>query len=298
MVSKAKGLGITMRPVVSMVTVPWTMAMALYAASLYGDFGDGMWSRQDMWTSVLMVVLASWLGVTAGYALNDYFDHPVDLANPLRRDKAANHGISRRDLLAYAAVLGIPSLLIWWYLSPLALSVAAMQLLCILAYSSWAKARTPFSNLFVVLPAALMPVTAFYVFTPELTKEALLLASVNAVFEPGFTWAGVCRDVEFDKKLGIPSLPILRGVPAVARMVLVMWSGVVMLTLVTWYYTDLGLVFLAGGLLSSIWLVTIGAGFAREPTPEVGGSTFLKATLWFWVFSISLMLDTAWKVQV
>ena len=293
-----RGLAITVRPIVSMVTVPWTMAMALFAASLYGGFGDGMWTRQDMWTSVLLVMVASWTGVTAGYAVNDYFDFPVDLANPHRSDKAANHGIPRRVLLEYAAVLGIPSLLIWAYLSPLALVVAVVQLLLILAYSGWAKANTPFANLFVVLPTALMPVTVFFVFTPDLTMEALLMASVNGVYEPGFTWAGVCRDVEFDRQLGVRSLPILRGVPAVARMVLVMWVGVVLLTLVTWYYTDLGLVFLAGGLFAALWLVVVGVGFVRTPTPEAGGATFLKATLWFWVFSISLMLDTAINVQL
>jgi 4-hydroxybenzoate polyprenyltransferase len=281
-----------------MVTVPWTMGLAIFAASLYGDFGGDMWVLTDFWVSVLLVVLASWLGVTAGYALNDYFDHSVDLANPHRMDKAANHGIPRRDLLVYAAVLGVPSLLIWLYLSPMAFLVAIVQLVFILAYSAWAKANTPWANLFVVLPTALMPVTVFFVYTPDLTKEALLLASVNGVFEPGFTWAGVCRDVPFDRKMGVRSLPIMRGIPAVARMVLVMWVGVVALTLVTWYHTDLGLVFLAGGMFAALWLVAIGTAFVKDPTPETGGGTFLKSTLWFWVFSISLILDTLFNLHL
>jgi len=298
MVSWGKGLAITLRPIVSMVTIPWTLGLAVFAASMYGTFGDDIWSSGEYWTTLLLVVLASWLGVTAGYALNDHFDHAVDLANPVRMDKAANHGTSKRDLLVYAAVLGIPSLLIWLYLSPLALLVAIVQLLSILVYSGWAKANTPYSNLFVVLPTALMPVTVFFVYTSELTMEAILLASVNGVFEPGFTWAGVCRDVKADGKLGVRSLPILRGVPAVARMVLVMWIGVAVLTVVTWYYTDLGLVFLIGAMFAAIWLIANGIAFVKDPTPEVGGSTFLKATLWFWVFSISLILDTAFNIQV
>lgn len=298
MVSWGKGLAITLRPVVSMVTVPWTLGMAVFAASLYGDFSGDLWTQTDFWASVLLVVVASWLGVTAGYAVNDYFDHPVDLANPHRMDKAANHGIERRDLLVYAAVLGIPSLLIWLYLSPWALTVAVIQLLFILAYSGWAKANTPWANLFVVMPTALMPITVFFVYTPELTKEAILLASVNGVYEPGFTWAGVCRDVPFDRKMGVRSLPMMRGIPAVARMVLVMWVGLALLTLVTWHYTDLGLIFLAGGMFAAIWLLGIGVAFVKDPTPEVGGGTFLKATLWFWVFSLSLLLDTLFNIQL
>ncbi|MCJ2540423.1 MAG: UbiA family prenyltransferase, partial [Candidatus Thermoplasmatota archaeon] len=182
MVSKGKGMAITLRPIVSMVTIPWTLALAVFAASIYGDFGSNIWSSGEYWTALMLVVLASFLGVTAGYAVNDYFDYDVDVANPVRKDKAANHGISKKDLLSYAAILGIPSLVIWLYLSPLALLVAIVQLMCILAYSGWAKANTPYSNLFVVLPTALMPLTVFFAYTPELTKEAILLASVNGVF--------------------------------------------------------------------------------------------------------------------
>jgi 4-hydroxybenzoate polyprenyltransferase len=281
-----------------MVTIPWTLALAVFAASIYGDFGGDVLASGEYWTTLLLVVVASFLGVTSGYALNDYFDYDVDVGNPIRQDKAANHGISKRDLLTYSAVLGVPSLLIWLYLSPLALIVAIVQLVCILAYSGWAKASTPYSNLFVVLPTALMPVTVFFVYTPDLTKEAILLAAVNGVFEPGFTWAGVCRDVEADAKLGVRSLPILRGIPAVARMVLVMWIGLAMLTVVTWYYTDLGLVFLIGAMFAALWLIANGVAFVKVPTPENGGGTFLKATLWFWVFSISLIVDTAFNIQV
>lgn len=297
-VSRKRGLLITLRPVVSMVTVPWTTGMAVLAASTYGDLWGWDWLPSDPWLTVPLVVLASWLGVTAGYAVNDYHDHEVDLANPARLDKAANHGIPREHLLTFAAVLGLPSLLIWLLLSPLALIVAVIQLVCIWIYSAWAKASTPYANLFVVLPTALMPVTVFFVYTPELTKEAVLLAAVNGVFEPGFTWAGVCRDVDSDRRLGVPSLPVKMGVPPVARVVLVMWAGLVPLTAVTWYFTDLGLVFLVGAMFAALWLVAIGAGFARRPTPEAGGATFIRATLWFWVFSLSLMLDTAFNVQL
>jgi 4-hydroxybenzoate polyprenyltransferase len=189
-------------------------------------------------------------------------------------------------------------MLIWLWLSPWAMMLAVVQLLFILAYSGWAKANTPWANVFVVLPTALMPVTVFLVYTPELVKEAVLLAAVNGAFEPGFTWTGVCRDVPFDRKMGVRSLPITHGVPAVARMVLVMWVGVAALTLVTWYYADLGLLFLAGGMFAALWLVAIGAAFVRDPTPETGGSTFLKATLWFWVFSLSLLFDTVFNVTL
>jgi 4-hydroxybenzoate polyprenyltransferase len=290
-----KGFAITLRPIVSMVTIPWTAAMAVFAASLYGGY-TGMWTDGSFWETLVLVVLASWLGVTAGYAVNDYFDYTVDMANQQRVDKAANHGIPRRDLLTYAAVLGIPSLLIWLYLSPLAFAVAVIQVLCVLAYSAWAKPRTAMSNLLVVLPTALMPITVFFVYTDVLTMEAVLLASVNLVFEPGFTWAGVCRDVEGDRKRGVPTLPAVYGLRTASGIILACWMALAALTLVMWYYAGMGLVFLAGGMFSALWLVANGVAFVKDPTPVRGGATFLRAILWFWVFSLALILDVSFHV--
>lgn len=298
MIGKGKGFAITLRPIVSMVTIPWTAGMAVFAASVYGDYSGDMWTDAQFYWTLILVMMASFLGVTAGYALNDYFDYQVDLANPVRMDKAANHGLARKDLLVFATILGIPSLLIWLYLSPLAFVVVIVQLACILAYSAWAKPNMPYSNLFVVLPTALMPITVFFVYTDTLAIEAVLLALVNLAFEPGFTWAGVCRDVESDAKLNIPSLPIVKGIPAVAKMVLTVWIAVAAFTVMAWYYTDLGMVFLIGGMFAAIWLIASAVAFVKTPTAEMGGATFMKSILWFWVFSISLIVDAAINIQI
>jgi 4-hydroxybenzoate polyprenyltransferase len=293
-----KGLAITLRPIVSMVTIPWTAGMAVFAASVYGDFGGDMWILTDFWITFLLVVLGSFLGVTAGYAINDYFDYELDRLNKARDDKAVNHGIRRKDLLVYAAILGVPSLVIWMYLSYLALVVAVIQLVFILGYSAWAKPTTPYSNLLVVVPTGLMPITVFFAYTSDLAIEALLLASVNLAFEPGFTWIGVCRDVEADKMLNIPSLPIVYGISATAKLALGSWIAVAALTVLTFLATDLGLVFLVGSMFAAIFLIANAIGFIKQPTPEVGGTTFLRSTLWFWVFSISIIVDTIFNIQL
>jgi 4-hydroxybenzoate polyprenyltransferase len=297
-VSKARGLMITLRPIVSMVTIPWVAGMAVFAGYTHGDFSDPLLTDPSFYPRFILIVLASFLGVTAGYAVNDYFDYRVDSANAERVDKAANHGIGRRDLLAYAAVLGLPSLLIMLYLSYLTFMVAVVQIAFIYLYSAWGKANTPGSNLLVVVPTALMPIAVFFVYTSELPLEAFLLFLANFAFEPGFTWAGVCRDVAADEELRVPSLPILYGIPATARIILVSWLSLAVLTIVIFLATDLGLVFLVGSMVAAIWLLAAAVGLIKNPTPEVGGVTFLKATLWFWVFSISMILDVAFHYTI
>jgi 4-hydroxybenzoate polyprenyltransferase len=296
-VSKLRGFVITLRPIVSMVAIPWAAGMAILASALYGDFQGPMFSDAEFYLKLFLIVIATFLGVVGGYALNDYFDYELDRASPARTDKAANQGINRNTLLAYALILGVPSMSIWLYLGYRALAVAFVLFLCILAYAAWGKRNTPFSNLFVVAAVALTPIAIFYVYTPQLTLAAVLLVVVNLFFEPGFTWSGVCRDVEGDKKLRIPTMPLRYGIPRTSKMVLVSWLFVVPSSLALFFYTKLGTIYLIGSTLAGLWLVALAVRFVREPKPSMGGSTFIKSTLWLWVFSLALIFDVIFIVQ-
>ncbi|MFC1848354.1 UbiA prenyltransferase family protein [Chloroflexota bacterium] len=292
-----RGFVITLRPIVSMVALPWAGGMAIFASALYGNFQNPMFSDTEFYLKLFLIIFASFLGVAGGYALNDYFDYAADKANPARTDKAANHGIGRRTLLAYALIMGIPSMSIWFYLSYRALAVAFVLFLCILAYSGWGKRNTPFSNLLVVASVAIMPIAIFYVYTTQLTLAAVLLGVANLFFEPGFTWSGTCRDIDGDRKMGIPTMPLRYGIPAVSKIVLGSWLLVIPSSLALFFYTDLGTIFLAGSTVAGLWLVALAARFVREPTASTGGSTFLKAALWLWVFSFALIFDVVFLLQ-
>lgn len=290
-VEKLRGFAITLRPVVSMTAVPWAAGMAILASALYGDFQSPMFSDSEFYLKLFLIVIATFLGVAGGYALNDYFDYEVDRSNRARKDKAANHGIGRGMLLTYALILGVPSMSLWFYLSYRSLAVAFVLFLCVLAYSAWGKRNTPLSNLFIVAAVALTPIAIFYVYTSQLTLAAVLLGVVNLFFEPGFTWSGVCRDVEGDKKLRIPTMPLRYGIPSTSKMVLVSWLFVIPPALALFFYTNLGTIYLIGSTVAGLWLVALAVRFVRKPTPPIGGSTFLNATLWLWVFSLALILD-------
>ena len=290
-VEKLRGFAITLRPVVSMTAVPWAAGMAILASALYGDFQSPMFSDSEFYLKLFLIVIATFLGVAGGYALNDYFDYEVDRSNRARKDKAANHGIGRGMLLTYALILGVPSMSLWFYLSYRSLAVAFVLFLCVLAYSAWGKRNTPLSNLFIVAAVALTPIAIFYVYTSQLTLAAVLLGVVNLFFEPGFTWSGVCRDVEGDKNLRIPTMPLRYGIPRTSKMVLVSWLFVIPPALALFFYTNLGIIYLIGSTVAGLWLLALAVRFVRKPTPPIGGSTFLNATLWLWVFSLALILD-------
>jgi 4-hydroxybenzoate polyprenyltransferase len=285
-----KGLIITMRPIIGLVTFPWVAAMALFASILYGDFSSPIHSDPQFLITLLLIMIGSYLGVTSGYALNDFFDAELDHAAGVRKDKAVTHGIKKNHLLAYSAILGIPSLIILFYLNILTGMIGLIQMMCILQYSMM-KYKSPYSNFMVVLPTALMPISVFFVYTPSIPLEAILLFILYFFYEPGFTWSGVCRDVEGDRKKKIPTLPVKYGIKATAKFIFVSWAFAFLMTICIFLLTDLGIIYLIGASLAAVMLILLADNLVKNPNPGVGAQTFFKSAGWFWFFSISVIVD-------
>lgn len=288
--SKIKGLIITMRPIIGIVTLPWVAAIALFASIEYGDFSSPLHADQSFIIKLLLIMLGSYLGVTSGYAVNDYFDADLDFASGIRKDKAVTHGIKKSILLAYAAILGIPSLAILFYLNILTGMIGIIQMLCILQYSMM-KYKSPFSHFFVVLATALMPMGVFFVYTYQITFEAIMLFILYFLYEPGFTLSGVCKDVEGDKKTGIPTLPVKYGIRATAKLIFACWTLVLFMSIMIFLFTNLGIVYMIGSGLAAILLIILADNLIKNPDPKIGANTFFKSAGWFWFFSIAMITD-------
>ncbi len=294
MVGVVKGFVITLRPIIGIVTLPWVLAMALFASVEYGDFGSPITSDSMFYIKLLLITLASYLGVTSGYAVNDYYDANLDIHAPL--PKAVKLGIPKKTLLVYAVVLGIPSLVILFYLNILTGMVGIIQMISIFAYSKYMKGKAPYSNLFVVIPTALMPLGVFFVYTDAITIEALLLFVIFFFFEPGFTWSGVCRDYEYDKKRVVPTLPVKYGIAATAKLIFICWTFVLFMSIVLFLFTNLGVIFLIGSFFSGVLLISFADKLLKNPRPEIGAKTFIQSTTWFWLFSFSVIIDVCMRI--
>ncbi len=294
MTGKLKGLIITMRPIIGIVTFPWIAGRALFASIEYGDFSSPMPSEPLFLVKLFLIMIASYLGVTSGYAVNDYYDAESDVHSPI--PKAVKIGIPRSSLLVYAAFLGIPSLIILFYLSILTGIIGIVQMLSIFIYSRSMKGRVAYSNIFVVLPTALMPFGVFFVYTNQFALEALLLFVTLFFFEPGFTWSGVCRDMEVDRMRGVPTLPVKYGIKRVAQFILLCWLVVLLMSIVLFAFTSLGLLFLIGSVISSVILVKLAINLINYPNPGIAAKTFIQSSLWFWLFSFSIIIDVVLRM--
>lgn len=264
-----------------------SFAIAASAAffALYEDQGI----RPDL-ARLVWALLATWLGTVASYAVNDYFDADVDQrALP---DRAIPSGdLKAAHVLILGVVLGIASMLIcilvfnWMFMALGLFGVVAIAL-----YSGYGKQKTPYSFLFVVIATCLMPLAVWAAFAP-LSLPPFLIALTYLFFEPGFTLAGICRDVEGDRDRGMPTLPVRLGLSVSGRVILACWMVVPLTIAALYVYTALGTVFLVGSLGTSVWLLVLGGRLVRRPHAVVAGKVFLGATLFFWGFNLSIVAD-------
>ena len=281
--SKIQGIVKTLRPPVGVGALVVAAASAVWA-SVESTGGPPDLSR------LLWGLLATWFGTTAGYAVNDYFDAEVD--GRLFPDRAIPSGdLVRGQVLALGLLLGIASMIICVAVfSWRVLACGLVGVLIITAYSAYFKARTPYSFVLVVLSVCFMPLAMWVAFA-SLSPTVVWLVLVYLCFEPGFTLAGVCRDMEGDTSLGVPTFPVRRGIRATAKVILFSWGATALACMAMFLFTDRGPLFLILALAGSAWVLYLGTRLLARPEPEMGGSVFLKSAVFFWAFNLAIVGD-------
>lgn len=153
-------------------------------------------------------VAATWLATAAGMAVNDYFDRDIDRINDPHR-AIPRGAVTPREALAFSVALFLGSVAFVLTLPPLAIAIAAVNLLALVAYT----------KLFKGLPGVGNAVVAY------LTGSTFLFGGA-AVGDPGasgvlFALAAVStftreiikdvEDVAGDREEGLNTLPIAIG---------------------------------------------------------------------------------------
>lgn len=223
----------------TLFAMPFALSSALVAAH-----GLPAW-RIIGWIIVAMVGARS-----AAMAFNRVADAKIDAANPRTSSRAIPKGLVS---VASAWVFTVVSsgLLVFaaYKLNPLAFALSPVALLAILGYS-YTKRFTSLSHLWLGLCLGIAPVGAWIAVTGTIDFPSMVLSAAVILWTAGFDIIYSLQDVDFDRKMGLFSIPSRFG-PAAALFVsrlfhagmiaLLVWFG--MLTGGgTVYYTGAGLV--------------------------------------------------------
>ena len=224
--------------------LPFALAGALLAAR-------GLPSAQQLFWIVMAMVGAR----TTAMGLNRLVDAEIDARNPRTAGRAIPAGLIGKGttlgfILASLALLLVAA----GQLNPLCLKLAPLAIFFLVLYS-YCKRFTSLAHVVLGICLAAAPIGAWIAIRGQIDAPALILGGAVLFWVAGFDILYALQDLEFDRKAGLHSIPVLLGVEGS------LWAArvfhLVMLGLLLGLFATMGLgsFFMAGILVAAAMLL-------------------------------------------
>jgi 4-hydroxybenzoate polyprenyltransferase len=202
------------------------------------------------WILVAMVGARS-----CAMAFNRLADANIDKVNPRTAMRAIPTGqVTKGAVWAFTLVSASLLVLAAYKLNPLAFALSPVALAVIIGYS-YTKRFTALSHFWLGTSLSIAPVGAWIAIKGRFEPTPMLLGLVVLLWTAGFDIIYACQDFDFDRRLGLHSLParfgIRRALWVSSALHLVMVALLIGVTLLT----DLGALYLIGVGVVTIILV-------------------------------------------
>ena len=209
----------------SVFALPFALVAALLAerAGAVGWPPFALIARHLLWIIVAMVSARS-----AAMTMNRIADLHYDRLNPRTQGRALVTGALSVEF-AWIFTLGASAMLVVaaWQLNRLALELSPLAL-GVLFFYSYTKRFTTLSHLVLGFCLGMSPAAAWIAVRGALDTRMLILCAVVTLWVAGFDVLYACQDIEFDRKVGLFSIPKRFGVAralAIARAMHVVMAG-------------------------------------------------------------------------
>jgi len=217
-------------------------------------------AAQD-WPGTLLV-LATLFGGTmsaaGANALNNYLDRDIDeLMRRTRSRPLARHEVPAHHALILGVSLGTAGFVWLWMTTNLlaaALSTSAL-LFYVFVYTIALKRRTPLNIVIGGAAGAAPTLVGWAAVTGGLDPAAWALFAVVFYWTPPHFWALALRYRDDYATAGVPMLPVIAGVEATTRRMLLYTSLVIFVSLTVVPLAGLGWVYLLAALTLGAWFL-------------------------------------------
>ncbi len=224
--------------------LPFAIMSAFLAA-------DGMPSVSRLfWIAMCMVGARS-----AAMSFNRIVDARHDAINPRTADRPIPAGkLTTFETAVFMVVMIALFVFSASRLNRLAFALSPVALAIILGYS-YTKRFTNYSHFVLGLSLAIAPVGAWIAIKEEFHPVAILLGLAVLLWTAGFDIIYACQDVDFDKKVGLYSLPTRLGISQALVMSSALHAAMIALLTIIFFMANLGRPFLVGVLCVSLLLL-------------------------------------------
>lgn len=205
------------------------------------------WSKLG-WILVAMVGARS-----CAMSFNRLADAEIDTQNPRTKRRAIPAGLLRKSEVWVFTIFSSLLLVVAAYqLNPLAFKLSPVALATVMLYS-YTKRFTSMSHLWLGLSLSIAPIGAWIAIKGQFDVLPLLLGLAVMLWTAGFDIIYACQDLDFDRRRGLYSIPAQFGIYAALWISTALHVIAVILLVVIWHVSPLGLIYLVGvGLVSAI----------------------------------------------
>lgn len=201
-------------------------------------------------------ILAAMVGArSAAMAFNRIADFRLDAANPRTAGRALPAGIVSVSAAWLFTVASAGLLVLAAYmLNPLAFALSPVALAVVLGYS-YSKRFTSLSHLWLGLSLGIAPVGAWIAVKGEIGLPSLVLSFAVMLWTAGFDIIYSLQDVDFDRKMGLFSLPARIGAAKALTMSRLFHAGMIAALICFGRITGRGIIYYSGVALVALFLI-------------------------------------------
>lgn len=201
------------------------------------------------WLLFVKMIACMVFARSAAMAFNRYIDRSIDAQNPRTAVREIPAGVvSPQNALLFVVLNCLLFIATTYFINPICFYLSPIALLVVLGYS-YTKRFTALCHFVLGVGLALAPVGAYLVVTGQfdpMSAIAVLYGFVVLFWVAGFDIIYALQDEEFDRSLGLNSIPTALG----KKRALWLSNGL--------HFLAAGLVILAGWQLGGHWLHWLG----------------------------------------
>ncbi len=263
----------------------FALPFALASVLLLGKELPSLWKL--FWILIALVSAR-----TLGMAFNRLIDEPFDRLNPRSRDWPLVSGkLSREEvkglILLSAGVFLLSCLLI----NTLAFLLSPVVILLLWLYP-YSKRFTHFPHLVLGLVYFLIPVAVDVALNAHVSLNAVILGAAMASWVAGFDILYSLQDYEFDKSMGLGSVPVKFGIEGAIRLARLLHILTFLLLLILGLREDgLGLIYFLGLIILSAFLVYEHSLIKPDDLSKLNKAFFTVNGYVSVVFFLTVLLD-------
>ncbi len=245
---------------------------------------------------IFWILVAVVAGRTAGMAFNRFFDIPFDRENPRTKNWVSVSGkVKSYEILALSVISSLVLIFSAYMLNKLAFYLSPIAVLLLIIYPL-GKRFTNYVHLLLGAVYFIIPIAVSVALKGSVELSTVFLGFAMAFWVSGFDILYALQDVEFDRKVGIHSIPAKYGIKKALTISRFFHILTFIFLVLTGIYGQLGYIYFGGLIVLSMFLVYEHISIKENDLSKINLAFFTVNGYISILFLVIVLLDIFLKI--